>query len=242
MSNFVAFLLLSGCSLAFADPVITAAAALVPRDTDPSFVGYIAEGGSYGNARSCDYPQTVSTSGAYVQCCPTTGNCPFYTSCSANTLFAAGGDTVPCDVSTQLTCNTGIVLPTPGAAGGPSYLACWQTSLGSSPFTFVQDIGTATAAPAGSTGSGSAPSATASGSAAASGSTASGLSSTGAASSSQSSAGSAETTSSSGSSSSSSSSSSSASASSAGSNDGVTLGYETGLVGGVVALLAQMLL
>lgn len=53
----------------------------------------------------------------------------------------AAGTTVACYVNSALTCNTGIVETTPGASGGPSYLACWQKTLGSSPFTFVQNIG-----------------------------------------------------------------------------------------------------
>lgn len=53
----------------------------------------------------------------------------------------AAGTSVPCDVNAALTCNTGIVKTTAGANGGASYLACWQTSLGSNPFTFVQNIG-----------------------------------------------------------------------------------------------------
>lgn len=36
------------------------------------------------------------------------------------------------------------MLATPSAASGGSYLACWQSTLGSLPFTFVRDIGSAT--------------------------------------------------------------------------------------------------
>ncbi|PNS16717.1 hypothetical protein CAC42_4681 [Sphaceloma murrayae] len=140
---------------ALADPMVTAAAQLAPRADDPALVGYISASGGFKDARSCDFPQTVSTSGNYVQCCPTTGACPFYTSCSSNTLLAASA-TVPCDVDPALTCNTGIVAPSTGAAGGASYLACWQTSLGSNPFTFVRNIGSATVVAPSTTGTGSA--------------------------------------------------------------------------------------
>jgi hypothetical protein len=93
--------------------------------------------------RTCDYPQVVSTSGSFAQCCPLSGACPFYTACSSNTLLAASGSAVPCDVDPGLTCNTAILAATAGADGGASYLACWQSTLGSSAFTFVQDIGSA---------------------------------------------------------------------------------------------------
>jgi hypothetical protein len=93
--------------------------------------------------RTCDYPQVVSTSGSFAQCCPLSGACPFYTACSSNTLLAASGSAVPCDVNPGLTCNTAVLAATAGADGGASYLACWQSTLGSSAFTFVQDIGSA---------------------------------------------------------------------------------------------------
>lgn len=85
----------------------------------------------------------MSTSGSFAQCCPTTGTCPFFTACSSNTLLAASASPVPCDVDPGLTCNTAVLASTAGAGGGASYLACWQSSLGSGPFTFVQDIGSA---------------------------------------------------------------------------------------------------
>jgi hypothetical protein len=93
--------------------------------------------------RTCDYPQVVSTSGSFAQCCPLSGACPFYTACSSNTLLAASGSAVPCDVDPGLTCNTAVLAATADADGGASYLACWQSTLGSSAFTFVQDIGSA---------------------------------------------------------------------------------------------------
>lgn len=85
----------------------------------------------------------MSTSGSYAQCCPITGACPFFTACSSNTLLAASASPVPCDVDPGLTCNTAVLATTAGANVGASYLACWQSSLGSGPFTFVQDIGSA---------------------------------------------------------------------------------------------------
>lgn len=84
-------------------------------------------------------PQTVSTSGSYVQCCPATGECPFYTTCSSNTLLAANA-TVPCDVDATLACNTGLIFATRDAADPASYLACWQTSLGSDALTIIQSV------------------------------------------------------------------------------------------------------
>lgn len=84
----------------------------------------------------------MSTSAGYFQCCPTSGSsCAFYTACQDNTLQAAGGVTVDCYVNSGLTCNTGIVLASAGAESGASYLACWQTSLGSAEFTIVQTTG-----------------------------------------------------------------------------------------------------
>ncbi|KAM0719937.1 hypothetical protein Q7P37_004072 [Cladosporium fusiforme] len=126
-------------------PVITAAARLYRRQEDPAFVGLV--GDQFDEPRSCDFPQTVSTSGSFVQCCPTSGACPFYTTCSSNTLVASNA-TVPCDVDPALTCNTGWVLTADNDLNTGSYLACWQTSLGTSPFTILRNLdATATSAP-----------------------------------------------------------------------------------------------
>lgn len=149
-------------ALAAAEPAVTEAAMLYQRQSfpDPAFVGYISASsgcrlfarhhrGSFAdtsvddNSRACDFPQVVSTSGSFAQCCPLSGACPFYTACSSNTLLAASGSAVPCDVNPGLTCNTAVLATTAGADGGASYLACWQSTLGSSAFTFVQDIGSA---------------------------------------------------------------------------------------------------
>ena len=147
-------------ALAAAEPAVTAAAVLEPRQIfyDPALVGYpSASGGCKSfagnteisfadaspdeNGRTCDYPQVVSTSGSFAQCCPLSGACPFYTACSSNTLLGTSGRAVACDANPGLTCNTAILATTAGADGGASYLACWQSTLGSSAFTFVQDIG-----------------------------------------------------------------------------------------------------
>ncbi|KAM0711918.1 hypothetical protein Q7P35_001288 [Cladosporium inversicolor] len=152
-------------ALAAAEPAVTAAAMLDPRQLaiNPALVGYISVSDGYDNSRACDFPQVVSTSGSFAQCCPLSGACPFYTACSSNTLLAASGSAVPCDVNPGLTCNTAVLATTAGSDGGASYLACWQSTLGSSAFTFVQDIGSASvAAPASTTGSGSAVSTSAS--------------------------------------------------------------------------------
>ncbi|KPI38218.1 uncharacterized protein AB675_1083 [Cyphellophora attinorum] len=156
-------LALSGYAYALNEaPMITAAAQLFPRDTDPGFVGFISQNGEFSNPRSCEYSETVSTSGSYFQCCPTASGsaCNFYTTCSDNTLYAPGSVSVDCYQNTGLQCNTGIVLQTAGQeGGGASYLACWQTSLGSSAFTFVQTTGASGGGGGGSgaasTGSGS---------------------------------------------------------------------------------------
>jgi hypothetical protein len=151
-------------AIAVAEPAVTAAPRLHPRQSvDPALVGYMSASGGCkssaesinhvsfadtlpdDNGRTCDYPQTMSTSGSFAQCCPTSGACPFYTACSSNTLLAAGASVsgVPCDVNPGLTCNTAVLATTAGVSGGASYLACWQATLGSSAFTFVQDIGSA---------------------------------------------------------------------------------------------------
>jgi len=147
-------------ALAAAEPAVTAAAMLEPRQIfyDPALVGYpsassgcksfaVSTRVSFADAsideigRTCDYPQVVSTSGSFAQCCPLSGACQFYITCSSNTLLGTSGRAVACDANPGLTCNTAILATTAGADGGASYLACWQSTLGSSAFTFVQDIG-----------------------------------------------------------------------------------------------------
>lgn len=80
----------------------------------------------------------MSTSGSFIQCCPKTGSCPFYTSCSSNILVASN-TTVPCDADSALACNTGLVVTADNDLNTGSYLACWQTSLGTTPFSILQD-------------------------------------------------------------------------------------------------------
>nr|OQO28628.1 hypothetical protein B0A51_03345 [Rachicladosporium sp. CCFEE 5018] len=122
---------------------ITAAAQLLPRQNDPAFVGYISGPSGY-ESRNCDYPETLATSDLYVQCCKPNAPCNFYENCAGNTLYGGiSGASVPCDVSPELTCNTAVLVPTTLAQYLPqaySYLACWQTTLGTGPFTIVQSV------------------------------------------------------------------------------------------------------
>ncbi|KAK6437982.1 hypothetical protein LTR95_005826 [Oleoguttula sp. CCFEE 5521] len=96
------------------------------------------------DSRKCDYPETLSTDDENVQCCKPGAPCDFYYQCQGNTLYGASGTSVLCDVSPELTCNTAIVVPATLAAylglTGYSYLACWQTTLGTNPFTIVQSV------------------------------------------------------------------------------------------------------
>nr|OQO19353.1 hypothetical protein B0A51_12815 [Rachicladosporium sp. CCFEE 5018] len=122
---------------------ITAAARLLPRQNDPAFVGYISGPSGY-ESRNCDYPETLATSDLYVQCCKPNAPCNFYENCAGNTLYGGiSGASVPCDVSPELTCNTAVLVPATLAQYLPqaySYLACWQTTLGTGPFTIVQSV------------------------------------------------------------------------------------------------------
>ncbi|OAL02840.1 hypothetical protein IQ06DRAFT_292135 [Phaeosphaeriaceae sp. SRC1lsM3a] len=137
---------------AAADPQITARAELAPRQDDPAFLGFVSASG-FSDARSCDYPATLSRSGSLAQCCAS-ASCTFWSSCSAGTLFASQ-TSLFCD---QGYCNTAILVNTIGASNGQNYLGCWATSLGEAPFTIVRDIGSASrgAAPT-SSGGASAP-------------------------------------------------------------------------------------
>lgn len=133
--------IMSISSLAWAaEPPAITAAALLPRQGASDLVGYIS--GAADSSRTCDYPQTLQTSGDYIRCCPTTGSCPFFTACSANTLLG-GGTSVACDATSTLSCNTGLVQATAGSQAGDakSYLACWQTSLGTGAFVLAQTPG-----------------------------------------------------------------------------------------------------
>ncbi|KAF2156355.1 hypothetical protein K461DRAFT_291280 [Myriangium duriaei CBS 260.36] len=216
--------------LALADPQITPAPQLRERQVDPAFVGYVDSNGNFNNPRTCDYPQTASTSGSYFQCCPTTGACPFYTACSSNTLI--GGPTpVPCDVDPGLTCNTGVVKASTNAAGGAAYLACWQTALGTGAFTLIQDIGSAT--PSGGSSASASQSSAASGSASTTAASSTKSSSTSATSS--------QKTSTTGAASIASSGAAATSSSSKGVAAGLAAGANTGLVG-LVAYVAQLLI
>ncbi|KAF1912851.1 hypothetical protein BDU57DRAFT_521410 [Ampelomyces quisqualis] len=123
---------------AAADPQITPRAELAPRqNSDPAFLGWVSAS-TFTDNRSCDFPATVSRSGSLAQCC-SGDSCTFWSSCSAGTLFASQ-TSLFCD---QGYCNTAVLAPTVGASGGQSYLGCWATSLGQSPFTIIADIGSA---------------------------------------------------------------------------------------------------
>ncbi|KAG9196996.1 hypothetical protein G6514_002697 [Epicoccum nigrum] len=128
------------------DAQITAAAQLGKhrRQADPALLGYISADGasSFSDARTCDFPATLSSSGSLAQCC-SGSDCVFWSSCSAGTLFAQA-TSLRCD---QGYCNTAVLVATPGAKSGESYLGCWATSLGEGPFTIVKDVGSAIATP-----------------------------------------------------------------------------------------------
>jgi len=136
-------LLLATCiaaAAAAADPRITPPPVLVRRqDVDPALLGWVdAVNGQYSDRRTCDYPATLSTSAALAQCCAPNTPCTFWQSCSADTLFASPSTSLFCD---QGHCNTAVLVNTVGASTGVHYLGCWATSLGSSAFTIVRDIG-----------------------------------------------------------------------------------------------------
>ncbi|KAH7084454.1 hypothetical protein FB567DRAFT_82912 [Paraphoma chrysanthemicola] len=123
---------------AAADPQVTPRAELAQRqNSDPAFLGYISAA-TFSDARSCDFPATLSRSGSLAQCCAS-ASCTFWSSCSAGTLFASQ-TSLFCD---QGYCNTAVLVPTVGASSGQNYLGCWATSLGQNPFTIVANIGSA---------------------------------------------------------------------------------------------------
>ncbi|KAF1850471.1 uncharacterized protein K460DRAFT_361251 [Cucurbitaria berberidis CBS 394.84] len=153
---------LFAAAAAVPDPLITPRAALAPRQArDPALLGWVdAPNGQFSDQRSCDFPATLSSSGALAQCCATS-SCTFWQSCSAGTLFAQQASLF-CD---QGYCNTAVLVPTVGASSGLQYLGCWATSLGEQAFTVVRDIGSgpvATSAPSSGSASASAGSSAAS--------------------------------------------------------------------------------
>ncbi|KAH6629662.1 hypothetical protein C7974DRAFT_190723 [Boeremia exigua] len=132
---------LVAAALATSEPQITARAQLEVRQEDPALLGWVSESGAsqFSDLRTCDYPATVSSSAALAQCC-TGSSCVFWSSCSAGTLYAQA-TSLRCDVGY---CNTAVLVPTPGAQSGVSYLGCWGTELGQGPFTVVKDVSNAT--------------------------------------------------------------------------------------------------
>ncbi|KAK7181783.1 hypothetical protein PSPO01_12233 [Paraphaeosphaeria sporulosa] len=122
------------------EPLITARAELHPR-ADSSILGWISTSGAsrLSDVRSCDFPQTLTQSGSYAQCCEKDKECNFYTTCSAGNVIAES-TSVFCD---EGFCNTGIILETKGATSAQSYLGCWATSLGKDPITLIQSMGAA---------------------------------------------------------------------------------------------------
>ncbi|KAF3051892.1 hypothetical protein E8E11_011252 [Didymella keratinophila] len=156
MKSAIAIISLVAAAIASPDPQITARAQLGKRQSDPALLGYVSTSGasSFSGARTCDYPATLSSAGSLAQCC-SGSDCIFWSSCSAGTLFAQS-TSLRCD---QGYCNTAVLVATPGASSGESYLGCWATDLGQNAFTIVKDPGSAIATP---TPSGSAASASAS--------------------------------------------------------------------------------
>lgn len=73
-----------------------------------------------------------------------------WSSCGGGTLFAQS-TSLRCDVGY---CNTAVLVATPGATSGESYLGCWATDLGEAPFTIVKEVSTTGSVP-GSSASGS---------------------------------------------------------------------------------------
>ncbi|KAL5373676.1 hypothetical protein DPSP01_012538 [Paraphaeosphaeria sporulosa] len=148
------------------EPLITARAELHPR-ADSSILGWISTSGAsrLSDVRSCDFPQTLTQSGSYAQCCEKDKECNFYTTCSAGNVIAES-TSVFCD---EGFCNTGIILETKGATSAQSYLGCWATSLGKDPITLIQSMGATGPAPTGLTSSTDDSSITESGSAASTG-------------------------------------------------------------------------
>ncbi|KAH7117693.1 hypothetical protein B0J11DRAFT_89781 [Dendryphion nanum] len=127
------------------DPVITpapVAAPLIPRQiSDPAFVGWVSTSGQqvFSQRRYCTYPETLTVSGSFAQCCGPTAACHFYTTCTNGNLVAAA-TSVFCDNGY---CNAGVIVPSMGASGGNSFLGCWGTEIGRSAFSLVQNIGSA---------------------------------------------------------------------------------------------------
>lgn len=168
MKSTIALLSLVAVAATSPDPQITARAQLGKRQSDPALLGYISASGASrcesnnhvpqfkleqysrhplglasntvtnvdSDARSCDFPATLSSSGSLAQCC-SGSDCVFWSSCSAGTLFAQS-TSLRCD---QGFCNTAVLVATPGASNGESYLGCWATSLGEDSFTIVRDVG-----------------------------------------------------------------------------------------------------
>ncbi|PSN64163.1 hypothetical protein BS50DRAFT_591120 [Corynespora cassiicola Philippines] len=159
IASFSIIVALSRAVCAAPEPAITPRAELpVARrqDTlsDPARLGWVSESGAseFSDMRSCDSPQTLSRSGSLAQCCSPTGACEFWSTCSDGNLIA-GSSSVFCD---QGYCNTAVLVATPGASDGASFLGCWATSLGEDPFTIVQNVASAALAiPTTSPGSGS---------------------------------------------------------------------------------------
>ncbi|KAF2763243.1 hypothetical protein EJ05DRAFT_472160 [Pseudovirgaria hyperparasitica] len=140
----VGLIALAQLATAVQDPLITHAPRLIPRQNDGELVGYVSTSGAsevITPAQQCDPTATLTSSGAYATCCPTSGSCNFFTSCSDGNLLAASTN-VYCD---QGYCNTGVIVPTAGASDGLSYLACWATEYGTDPFALVQTPGDAMA-------------------------------------------------------------------------------------------------
>ncbi|CAO2653508.1 Nn.00g029190.m01.CDS01 [Neocucurbitaria sp. VM-36] len=189
--TFSIVVIVAAAAAAAPDPLITPRAELASRQdsSDPALLGWVdAPNGQFSDQRSCDFPATLSSSGALAQCCASS-SCTFWQSCSAGTLFSGQSTSLFCD---QGFCNTAVIVPTVGASSGVSYLGCWATSLGGSAFTIVRDIGNAPVATASS--GASAQSSAKSSAASSKATTSAGSSAAGSASATQSSAGATQST------------------------------------------------
>ncbi|CAI6336329.1 unnamed protein product [Periconia digitata] len=115
---------------------------------DPTLLGWVSTSGAskFSDQRVCDFPSTVSRSGAYAKCCAASVPCNLYTTCSGNVLVAPS-TSVPCE---QGICNTGVIVASTGTAQqqGVSNIECWATGLGTKAFWLVTDVNnSATATP-----------------------------------------------------------------------------------------------
>lgn len=87
------------------------------------------------NSQSCDYPATLSRSGHFMQCCEPGSKCNFFTACRNGTAVSPSYS-VFCE---EGFCNTAVIRNLSETLDSASYLACWPTNFGKSPFTLLRD-------------------------------------------------------------------------------------------------------